>query len=77
LGFEIETEVETTESKNQKHSALSPTERTIVELLAIEPLTRDQVIIQSGLSVSSATILLTTLEIKGVIKEMMGEIRLI
>jgi DNA processing protein len=77
LGFAIETEEESIESKGQKYGSLSPTERTIVELLAIEPLTRDQVIIQSGLSVSSATILLTTLEIKGVIKEMMGEIRLI
>lgn len=55
---------------------LSPTEKKVVELLRIEPLARDELIRGLGLATSSANSLLGILEIKGIIKEVLGEIRL-
>ena len=51
-------------------------ERKIIALLAVEPLARDELIAQSGLSISDANVILSMMEIKGFIKEVAGEIML-
>jgi DNA processing protein len=63
-------------NSSKNYDELSPAEKTIIELLQIEPLARDELIIQTGLATSTANTLIMTLEIKGLIKEMLGEIRL-
>lgn len=55
-------------------SDLSPNENTIWNLL-VEPISRDQLIRESGLSIQDCIETLSLLEIKGVITEEMGEIR--
>lgn len=55
---------------------LSAPEKKIVELLKIEPLSRDEIIRQTKLSTSEGNSILMILEIKGLIKESGGEIRL-
>ena len=55
---------------------LSPDEKKVVELLSVEPLTRDDLIRALGLPTSSVNSLLGIMEIKGMIKETLGEIRL-
>lgn len=54
--------------------AMTPPEATLLGLLH-EPKTRGQIIDESGLNISDVTILLTLLEIKGVIREEHGLIR--
>jgi DNA processing protein len=58
-----------------KFTDCSEEEKAIVELLGT-PLPKDELIRQSKLSISEAQILLSTMEIKGMIKESYGEIRL-
>lgn len=66
------------ENKQQKLFAeLSPQEKIIVDLITNEPITRDEIIMSCGLSASAANTLLMTMEIKGLIKEELGEIRLV
>ena len=55
---------------------LSPLEKQIVELLAVEALPRDELIMQLDLPTSETNSTLAVMEIKGIIKETMGEIRL-
>lgn len=55
---------------------LSPTEKKIVDLLLIEPLPRDELVAQLELPTSETNTTLAAMEIKGLIKETMGEIRL-
>jgi len=55
---------------------LSPLEKKIVELLVVEALPRDELIIQLDLPTSETNSTLAVMEIKGIIKETMGEIRL-
>jgi len=71
LGFNVE------EKQNQEKSygELSLEENMIIELLH-EPLPRDDIIRASGLPTHHINSLLTAMEIKGVIIESMGEIRL-
>ncbi len=57
------------------YASCSPIERILLELLK-EPLPRDELIRQSSLSTSEANTTLSVLEIKGLIKETSGEIRL-
>ncbi|MEI6494986.1 MAG: DNA-processing protein DprA [bacterium] len=65
------------ENKQQKLFAdLSPQEKVIIDLIASEPITRDEIIMTCELSTSEINTLLMTMEIKGLIKEEMGEIRL-
>ena len=52
----------------------SPQEKKILEILNV-PLSRDELIRQSKMSVSEANVLLSIMEIKGLIEETMGEIR--
>lgn len=53
---------------------LSPEERTVIEHLR-EPRTRDELMHALKLPISSANILLSAMEIKGLIKEELGKIR--
>lgn len=55
---------------------LSPQEKKIVEILFIEALSRDELIKELEMSVSEANTLLSAMEIKGIIAERMGEVRL-
>ncbi len=72
LGFEVEPEFQ----PQLNLAELSPDERKIVEILTIEPLPRDELIRALELPTSAANSLLGIMEIKGLIKEAMGEIRL-
>jgi len=72
LGFEQEKD----ESKQARlFEDLSPEEKKVVDLLR-EPQPRDELIRELKMSTSSANSLLSVMEIKGLIKEEMGEIRL-
>lgn len=62
-------------SQEDKFGDCTEEEKIIIELLR-EPLERDELIRQSGFSPSQAQIILSTMEIKGMIKESMGEIRI-
>lgn len=62
--------------QQQLFTDLSPQEKKIVDLLQIEPLTRDEIIRQTKMSTSDGNSVLMILEIKGLIKEMGGEIHL-
>jgi predicted Rossmann fold nucleotide-binding protein DprA/Smf involved in DNA uptake len=52
--------------------SLSKEERKILELLH-EPVSKDELIRQSGFPTTEANIILSMMEIKGIIKESMGE----
>jgi len=68
LGFE-------TKKNAQRSFDFSDTEQLIVDLLH-EPCSRDALIRESGLSAQECTTLLVAMEIKGLIREHMGEIHL-
>jgi predicted Rossmann fold nucleotide-binding protein DprA/Smf involved in DNA uptake len=71
LGFETEENL-----KVQKdYSNCSEEEKLIIEILK-EPMSRDDLIRKSEMSASQANAILSVMEIKGIIKESMGEIRL-
>ena len=73
LGFEQEKD----EEKQAKlFKDLSPEEKKIVELLS-EPIPRDDLIRATKIPVPTANALLSVMEIKGLIKEELGEIRLV
>ena len=55
---------------------LSPNEKKVYELLSVESLPRDDLISALGLQTGAANSLLGIMEIKGIIKESLGEIRL-
>ncbi|MCX6713756.1 MAG: DNA-processing protein DprA, partial [Candidatus Vogelbacteria bacterium] len=60
----------------EKLADLSPAEKKIVDLLKIEPLPRDELVFKTKISVSEANTLLSIMEIKGLIKESLGEFHL-
>lgn len=70
LGFSIE------DKKERDLSDLSPEELRIVELLS-EPMNRDDLIRELGVSTGEATMILSSLELRGIIKESLGEVRLV
>lgn len=72
LGFDLPDE-----SGQQKLDLqnLSESEKKVYELLNIEPLARDELIRVLNLPINEANALLGMMEIKGIIKEMMGELR--
>lgn len=72
LGFKLEE----TDGQQKLFADLTENEQKIVEILQIEPLPRDELIMDSGLSAADANQTLATLEIKGLIKETLGEVRL-
>ena len=68
------------EENNQRQlnlTELTPEERKLIDLLIVENLTRDELIRQLNFSVSEANALIAVLEIKGVIKEVGGEMQLL
>jgi DNA processing protein len=68
-------DVEITEQKGPDVRELSGEERLIVSLLSV-PLSRDELIEQLDMSTAQANVLLSAMELKGVIKEQLGEMRL-
>lgn len=56
---------------------LSPSEQAVIELLSVEPSSRDDLIRQLKLTANEANVLLSLMEIRGLIKEALGEIRLV
>ncbi|MEK7190185.1 MAG: DNA-processing protein DprA [Patescibacteria group bacterium] len=73
LGFELPKDKE---KQAKLFSDLSPEEKMVVNLLR-EPIPRDDLIRTTGMPTPTANALLSVMEIKGLIKEEMGEIRLI
>jgi DNA processing protein len=72
LGFEIEKPAQT---DAEKYADCSKEEMKIIELLR-EPVERDDLIRESGMDIATANALLSIMEIKELIKEELGEIRL-
>ena len=72
LLLELELKESTPEDK---FADCSEEERKIIELLK-NPMTRDELIRESGFSSQDAQVLLSVMEIKGIIEESMGEIRI-
>jgi DNA processing protein len=60
-------------SRTSHSEDLSEGEKKILELLK-EPLTKDELVDKSGLGISRANILISSMEIKGLIKEVYGKI---
>lgn len=76
LGFSIDAEF--SESRTQKLFDLSPDEEKVVVLLRT-PIPRDELLAALaplGINTTRANVLLSTMEIKGIIAESMGEMRL-
>ena len=72
LGFEIKKD----ENKQQKLFAdLSPEEKKVVELLR-EPMLRDDLIRAMKMPIPNANAIISIMEIKELIKEELGEMRL-
>ncbi len=72
LGFEIEKQKQT---DKEKYADCSKEELKIIELLR-EPIERDELVRMSGMKVPEANALLSIMEIKELIKEELGEIRI-
>ncbi len=66
----------TPETTTRPAMELSPVEEKVIEFLTIEPRSRDELIKQLSLPPAEANSLLALLEIKGLIKESLGEIYL-
>lgn len=64
------------ERSKTKEESLSEDEKRIVEILEAEPLAKDDLINELEMSVTEANILLSTMEIKGLIEERMGKIKI-
>ncbi len=73
LGFTIE---KPTQNDKEKYADCSTEEKKIIELL-FEPMERDELVRSSGLNIAQANALLSIMEIKELIKEELGEIRLV
>ncbi len=73
LGFETG---ETLVTQATLFADLAPNEQKVIEILARESLPRDLLITELDIPISEATTLLMTMEIKGLIKESLGEIRI-
>jgi len=72
LGFKQDEE----EAQGKLFDNLSTNEQKIVDLLQVEPLPRDELMLLLSLTASDANTALALLEIKGLIKETLGEVRL-
>jgi len=71
LGFEAEGQGE-----KESYKDLSPKEKKVVEILSVEATPRDELIEKIKMPAHEANVLLSMMEIKGLIKETLGEIRL-
>ena len=65
--------VETCERKETQRRNVPPEEQRVLDAL-IEPLPRDALVARTGMSVSEANVLLSAMELKGLIAEKMGHI---
>lgn len=74
LGFN--TDEEEKEKQGRLFIDLSPAEQKIVKILENDSFPRDELIEVAEITTAEANILLSTMEIKGIIKEAMGEVRL-
>jgi len=75
LGFNLdEKDDERQEKTEQSLRDCSPEELALLEILS-EPFPRDELIRRAGIPISKANALLSIMEIKGLIKESLGEIR--
>jgi DNA processing protein len=72
LHFKIDEEI----SEENKYKDCSEDELKIIELLQ-NPMSKDELIRKSGMNISQANTIISILEIKGLIKESLGEIHLI
>ncbi len=73
LGFDVSSETK----QRINPDDLSAEEKQVYELLVVEPLERDILIRALDLDISKANILLGTMELKGLITESLGEVRLV
>lgn len=64
-------------SPERVYHDLSPEELRIVEILSIESLPRDELIARLSLPTHEANVLLSTTELKGITREILGEIHLV
>lgn len=77
LGFDLDDDTTNANKQGRLFENLSEIEQKIVDLLSTDSYPRDELIELAELSTSEANIILSTMEIKGLIKEAMGEVRLI
>ncbi len=70
LGFKTEEKQQTLDLKN-----LSDKEKNVVEILKI-PMSRDELIAELALPIQEVNVILSAMEIKGIIKESYGEMRI-
>ncbi|MFA6253870.1 MAG: DNA-processing protein DprA [Candidatus Paceibacterota bacterium] len=77
LGFNLDSDIEKSDRQARLFADLSPIEQKIVDLLSTDSYPRDELIELAELSITDANIILSTMEIKGIIKEAMGEVRLV
>ncbi len=75
LALGIEPGVSTDQGQLQLND-LSKDEQKVVEILSADPLPRDQLVAKLGLEISKVNILLSAMELKDIIKEEYGDIRL-
>lgn len=73
LGINVETKQKALDLKDP---TLSENERKILEILSIEPIPRDELLHELGIPINEANTLLSVMEIKGLIVESLGELRI-
>ncbi len=73
LGIDIDRKQKELNLDNPEFSKI---EKMILGFLSVEPLLRDELIKKTGLTISEANTTLSIMEIKGLIKESMGQIRM-
>ena len=72
----LKSDDETSPQATLNFDLLSKSEQAVVELLSLEPLARDELIRQLEQPTNETNILIATMELKGLIEETLGEIRL-
>lgn len=68
-------EVKTKKKVAEIDPSLSPTEKKILEIISKDAVTKEELIALSGLSISEANILISSMELRGLIRESMGEVQ--
>lgn len=75
LGFDLPEDENVEEKQMRLFADLSPEEKMVIDLLR-EPIERDDLIRAMGMTTQNANAILSIMEIKGLIKEELGEIRM-
>jgi DNA processing protein len=73
LGIDVETKQKALDLKDP---TLSENERKILEILSVEPIPRDDLLRELKMPISEANTILSVMEIKGLICESLGELRI-